>query len=184
MTVLISFFAVKFERFDPATYAAPFDEKGADYTVLRPTWFQGATSKLLFEIDDCVEKEMMKTSLSSTSMSSKRETKSSPLQKRAVSHSSLRKILLAHEKAAILLSKVLGRKISHKRVSLEDLIAFWKQIGLPEDYAAGLAGLEQRISTGVKEEAFNTIGDKDIKFVGKGTLAEYFKENKDIWAPA
>ncbi|KAF8991102.1 hypothetical protein BDQ17DRAFT_1255209 [Cyathus striatus] len=92
--------------------------------------------------------------------------------------------LLTYDDAAALFSEVLGRKITHRRVPVEETIAFWRGVGLPDDYSVVLGGFEKKLPTGVEEKFFLTEGGKTIKYIGKTTLREYIEKNKDTWAPA
>ena len=74
---------------------------------------------------------------------------------------------------------VLGRKIVHKRLSLDEHKKFFIGSGMDPGYADYLVNAESGIANGAEEDAFNA--DENQKFVGKHTLREYFEANKDIW---
>ncbi|KAF9009623.1 hypothetical protein BDQ17DRAFT_1421791 [Cyathus striatus] len=80
-------------------------------------------------------------------------------------------LLTYDEVTAIVLSEVLGRKISHRR-SIEEMTTFWLNLGLPEDYAAVLANAETGFINGSEEKAFFAKGGKNVKYIGKTTLRE------------
>ncbi|KAF9004803.1 hypothetical protein BDQ17DRAFT_1399589 [Cyathus striatus] len=92
--------------------------------------------------------------------------------------------LLTYDDAAGLFSEVLGRKITHRRIPVEELIALCQSVGIPDDYSVVLAGMEKQLANGVEEKAFLAEGGKTIKYVGKAKLRDYIEKNKDIWAPA
>jgi len=79
--------------------------------------------------------------------------------------------------AVALLSEVLGRKITHKRLAKEDLTKLYMTFGIKEDFATYLADVEEAASRGESEHAFNS--DKAI--LGKEELKDYFIANKQSW---
>ena len=90
----------------------------------------------------------------------------------------LRQLMTPKRQAAALLSKVLGRKITHKRVSPDEYTAsFERAVGLPHDYASMLTSIALQIASGEEEALFT---DKK-SIIGETTLEEYFEANKELW---
>ncbi|KAF9009631.1 NADH(P)-binding-domain-containing protein [Cyathus striatus] len=56
--------------------------------------------------------------------------------------------------------------------------------GLPQSIADFVTALNVRTASGTEEVSFNAEDRKDIKYVGKKTLREFFEENKDVWVSA
>jgi festuclavine dehydrogenase len=79
--------------------------------------------------------------------------------------------------AAELLSAVLGRKITHNKLSREDGVKSWVERGAPEPYAIGLTEMELAFSRGFETEQFA----KPDVIKGKVTLKEYIEANKKLW---
>jgi len=75
------------------------------------------------------------------------------------------------------LSKVLGRKITHKRVSPGEYTASFERLGIPHDYASMLTSIALQIASGEEEALFT---DKK-SIIGETTLEEYFEANKELW---
>ncbi|KAF8910421.1 hypothetical protein CPB84DRAFT_1812647 [Gymnopilus junonius] len=85
--------------------------------------------------------------------------------------------LFSYDEAVKALSSVIGREITHKKISPAEASAIFISIGIPADYAAGLSAMEGRIANGSEVEYFNA----ERKIVGKYTLKEYFEANKNLW---
>ena len=81
---------------------------------------------------------------------------------------------------AIILSEVVGRKITHEKLSGEQRKAILTGAGLPEQYANFLVALEEDAATGSEERMVAEESDKIVK--GKMTIREFFEKNKAIWA--
>ncbi|GLB39183.1 hypothetical protein LshimejAT787_0603450 [Lyophyllum shimeji] len=80
---------------------------------------------------------------------------------------------------ASLLTDVLGRKITHERLSADELKAIWTSFGLGEKFALWYINAEDDIARGT-EEAFLHGEEKEV---GKRHLLDYFREKRDIWIP-
>ncbi|TFK61911.1 NAD(P)-binding protein, partial [Pluteus cervinus] len=50
--------------------------------------------------------------------------------------------LLSYDQVAEILSEALGRKISHRKVTVPEVVGVWKGYGVPEDVAKMLAGMD------------------------------------------
>ncbi|KAF8157093.1 hypothetical protein B0H34DRAFT_712102 [Crassisporium funariophilum] len=88
--------------------------------------------------------------------------------------------LLSYDDVAKLLTEVLGRKIAHRRISVDEAIQIYTTFGMSHDYAKGLATSESLVAEGTEEKAFNA--NKDRKIVGKHTLRGYVEAHREIWA--
>jgi festuclavine dehydrogenase len=78
------------------------------------------------------------------------------------------------------LSEVIGRKITHKKLTLENFQQALQGFGIEEKYAGMVAYIDVQTAAGIQEDITKTPG----VFVGKRTLLDYFKANKDIWIKA
>lgn len=65
--------------------------------------------------------------------------------------------LFSYDEVAEIISKALGRKITHVRISEEESAEMLHSIGIPEDYARILAQLDTHIAEGKEEIQNNTI---------------------------
>jgi festuclavine dehydrogenase len=81
-----------------------------------------------------------------------------------------------------MLSSVLGREITHKRLSPEQMTSIIIKAGLPEDFANFIVSLEQGTAEGKDQKLFEN--DDPKKRIGKHSLLEYFKENRESWVKA
>ena len=77
------------------------------------------------------------------------------------------------------MSEMLGRKITYKRLSIDEYKEIFLEQGFEPDYADDMITVELEAARGVEEDIFNVEEDK--KFVGKRTLIEYLEFNQDIW---
>ena len=80
---------------------------------------------------------------------------------------------------AELLTEILGRKITYRRISIEEAEKDLVKYGLSQDFAARLVKIESEIGRGVEEGVF--YADESKKFVGKHTLRQYLEANRDTW---
>ena len=78
-----------------------------------------------------------------------------------------------------LLTEILGRKITYRRLSIDEYKEIFLGWGLEPEYADDLVTVELEAARGVEEDIFNVNEDK--KIVGKHTLREYVESNRDIW---
>lgn len=81
-----------------------------------------------------------------------------------------------------MLSSVLGREITHKKLTPEQVKSIFTRVGLPEDFASFLVSLQQVTAGGKDKELFEN--DDPKKVIGKHSLLEYFKENRELWVKA
>jgi festuclavine dehydrogenase len=77
------------------------------------------------------------------------------------------------------LSEILGRKITYRRLSINEYKEIFLEQGFEPEYADDLVTVELEAARGLEEDIFNA--DEDKKFVGRHTLREYLESNRDIW---
>ena len=77
------------------------------------------------------------------------------------------------------MSEILGRKITHRRLSIDELKEIYLEDGLEPEYAVCMVNIQLEAARGTEEDIFNM--DENKKFVGKRTLIEYLEFNQDIW---
>ncbi|PBK84982.1 NAD(P)-binding protein [Armillaria gallica] len=83
--------------------------------------------------------------------------------------------LLTYDDVAAIFTEVLGRKITHTRITVEELKQRYISFGLPEDFAGMLSSLDGLNANGGEEEIFNA----PKKVTGKRTLRSFVEANKD-----
>lgn len=72
---------------------------------------------------------------------------------------------------------MLGRKITHKRLSREEFKRVWLGYGLSEDYAEIMTQADLAIAEGAEEKTFAL----EEKYVGRRRFREFLETNKGIW---
>ena len=77
------------------------------------------------------------------------------------------------------MTKILGRKITYRRLSKDELKEIFLGTGLEPEYADDLITMEMETARGVEEDIFNTDDGREI--VGKHTMCEYLEANRYIW---
>jgi len=157
-----------------------------EYTVLRPTWFQQNFGTLFYhsireqnEIFSVakdgripfISAEDIAQAAYDALVSQKRPNKD---------YFIVGPELFSYDEVAELFTEILGRKITYRRISIDESKQNFIECGIPPEYAECLAKGESEIATsGTEEEAFNAEGNK--KIVGKHTVREYIEANRDIW---
>ena len=68
------------------------------------------------------------------------------------------------------MTEILGRKITYRRLSIDEYKEIFLEQGFEPEYADDLVTVELEAAKGVEESIFNM--DEDEKFVGKHTLRE------------
>ena len=82
-------------------------------------------------------------------------------------------------KVAALLSQVLGRKITHRRLTEDESLFIWTSVAkLSVGLAKALIKMEAEIANGAEVAVF----ENDNKIVGKKHLREFFETNRELWA--
>ena len=89
-------------------------------------------------------------------------------------------LTLTSAQATKLLTEIIGRKITYKRLSVDEGRKLYLALGRVPGYAEYMVGVDSAIATGLEEDIFHNA-DENKKFVGKHTLREYFETNRDIW---
>ncbi|KAJ7669320.1 hypothetical protein DFH06DRAFT_180971 [Mycena polygramma] len=87
--------------------------------------------------------------------------------------------LVSYDKIAGILTEILGRKISHKRVTEAEFKEVCITRHMPDDYAQMMAGMDVAISQGAEEQVYHRA---DV--VGKRTIRAFFEAHKDVWRRA
>ncbi|KJA23919.1 hypothetical protein HYPSUDRAFT_201042 [Hypholoma sublateritium FD-334 SS-4] len=160
-------------------------DSGVEYAVLRPTWFQqnfGVT--YLTSIRD------QNSTFSATEDGRIPFVSTEDIAEAAyqglTAEPSLNKDLLivgpelfSHDEAAKLFSTILGREITHKRLTIEELKNIYLNFAIRGEHAGRLAEADSFIANHSEEDIFNSSADK--KFVGKHTLEEYIRHNRERW---
>jgi len=84
--------------------------------------------------------------------------------------------LFTNDELAHLLSTVLSRTITHTRITKEEFLRQWKDLGF-EELGRGLLESELRIAQGSEEAIFRH--GKAVE--GKGRMRDYIDKNKHLW---
>ncbi|KAF8970137.1 hypothetical protein BDZ97DRAFT_2055434 [Flammula alnicola] len=154
---------------------------GVDYTVLRPTWFQ-QNFGVFFYFSIREGNEIFSGAgdgrLAFVSVEDIAQAAFDALTADKSPNKDLMVFgpeLYTYDEAAKLLSSILGREITHKRLSIEELEKLYTGYGMSAEYASLLGTAEANVGKGKEEELFNASDDK--KFTGKHTLLEYFQAN-------
>ena len=87
--------------------------------------------------------------------------------------------LLSHDQVAALFTEILGRKVSHVRVTKEQLVENFLKFGMPESYAGRLADGEHRASF----NEFAILNDTVAQVTGRAPLSvrAYIEKHKQAW---
>ncbi|SJL15843.1 related to nucleoside-diphosphate-sugar epimerase family protein [Armillaria ostoyae] len=83
--------------------------------------------------------------------------------------------LLSYDDVAAIFTEVLGRKITHTCITVEELKKRYLSFGLPEGFAGMLSSLHELKAKGGEEEIFNT----PKKVTRKRTLRSFVEANRD-----
>ncbi|KAF9041892.1 NAD(P)-binding protein [Hymenopellis radicata] len=156
---------------------------GVDYCVLRPTWF--------FENFLTIHLRSIKEA--GTILSGSEDGKMGFISAddiadvafdaltRAESYNTDKIIhgpeLLSYDEVAKTFSQVLGRKITHTRVTVDDLQAMYVAAGYEKEFSKFLAFAETLNASGVEEKHFAN----PAKVSGKRTLKSFVEANKNAW---
>jgi len=76
-------------------------------------------------------------------------------------------------------SSDLSRKIEHKRLSSQDIVKRFQDLGFPEDYANGLASMDVAISNGSEDQVTNNV--KLVSGVAPMSMETFIKSNIHFW---
>lgn len=64
---------------------------------------------------------------------------------------------LSYDEVASAITKVMGRPVRHCRLTAQELAARYTALGLPRDYAATLAGMDEAIATGGEDRTTGVV---------------------------
>ncbi|KAF8156986.1 hypothetical protein B0H34DRAFT_675345 [Crassisporium funariophilum] len=180
---------------EPGSFGSGFNHQylldiGVDYAVLRPTWFMLSSTKTKSSQQPKMAASHTTEDIAQAAFDALTSGKSPNRDYLIVGpelfsyddgfKSSAYQTL--GQKVAKLLTDVLGREITHKKISVDEAIKIYLKFGMPQPLAEGLATLESLVAGGSEEKAF--YADKDRKIVGKHTLRGYLEANRHIWAKA
>ncbi|KAF9482673.1 NAD(P)-binding protein [Pholiota conissans] len=87
--------------------------------------------------------------------------------------------LYTYDEIAEIFTDVLGRKITHKKLTPTEFAQLFTTFGITPVHADLLASMEQAVADGVEEGLFNSSPDK--KYLGTYKLSDYIRENKELW---
>ncbi|KAK0429584.1 hypothetical protein EV421DRAFT_1948174 [Armillaria borealis] len=152
----------------------------ADYAVLRPSWF--------FEIFLTVHLRTIKEKYTIISASADGKigfTSADDIADLAVSaltdekshvtdHIITGPELFSYDDVAAIFTEALGRKITHTRITVEELKQRYTSFGLPDGFSGMLSSLEGLNANGGEEEIFKA----PKKVTGKRTLRSFVEANK------
>ncbi|KAF4616948.1 hypothetical protein D9613_008545 [Agrocybe pediades] len=160
-------------------------DKGVDYTVLKPTWFmQNFGTNFLGSIREKNE-VFSATGEGKIAWISSEDIAQAAFDALTAEKSPNTEWLLlgpelhSYDEAAEILSSVIGRKITHKKNTPQEQKEKYQSIGVPPELARILTFLEGLVKEG-KEAAF-VDEPAERKYVGKQTLEQYFRANRDLW---
>jgi len=156
-----------------------------DYTVLRPTWFMQNFGTTFYE-SIREQNEIYGVAKDGRIPFVSTEDIAQAAYDALVSTQSPNKDyyvvgpeLFTYDEVAEILTEILGRKITYRRLSIDEYKEIFFGQGFEPEYAEDLVTVELEAARGVEEDIFNA--DEDKKFVGKHTLREYLEVNRDIW---
>jgi len=86
---------------------------------------------------------------------------------------------ISYDFIAQILSNQLSRKIEHKRLSSQDIVKRFQDLGFPEDYANGLASMDVAISNGSEDQVTNNV--KLVSGVAPMSMETFIKSNIHFW---
>ncbi|CAA7268339.1 unnamed protein product [Cyclocybe aegerita] len=161
-------------------------QRGVDYDVLRPTWFMENFGTFFYKsirednevitvVKDGRIPFVAADDIAKVAFDVLTAEQSSNDERFVIGPE-----LFSYDQAAALLSEVLGRKITHKRVTNEEERAIFQANGLKEDYAVLLNTIEARLADDV--DAALVGNSKSI--TGKIKLRDFFEANKQLWIKA
>ncbi|PBK97767.1 NAD(P)-binding protein [Armillaria gallica] len=152
-----------------------------DYAILRPSWFY--ENLLTMHLHDIKENNTIITASADGKLGFVSADDIADLTFEALtdakSHNTDHILtgpeLLSYDDVAQILTDILGRKITHTRISVGELKDRYIAFGLPEDFATLLSSMDELNALGVEERIFGTPG----KVTGKRTLRDFVETNRD-----
>ncbi|KAF8970143.1 ergot alkaloid A [Flammula alnicola] len=158
---------------------------GIDYTVLRPTWFQQNFGRNFYLSIRERNEIFSGTGNGRIPFVSIEDIAQAAFEALTAKKSPNKDLLVfgpdlyTYDEVAKLLSSVLGREITHKKLSTDETAKIFEGFGMNPEFAKMLASMEANAGKGREEELFNR--SEDEKFIGKHTLLEYFQANRELW---
>ncbi|KAF8995983.1 hypothetical protein BDQ17DRAFT_1401188 [Cyathus striatus] len=145
-------------------------DRGAKYTALRPTWFHENFSLVFGE---SIRKNEIATAAGDGRIPFVAVQDIAQAAFEALTTDEYKYAepyivgpeLVTYDEAAAILSEVLGREITHKHLTAEEVAQGFVSIGLSEQYSNILAAAEKQLASGTEEKAFFTEGGKTVKYV-------------------
>ncbi|KAL0956781.1 hypothetical protein HGRIS_002901 [Hohenbuehelia grisea] len=160
------------------------DQIGVDYCVLRPTWFMNnfveSHPLLPLKNDDILCSNTENGRVPFVSADDIADAAFHALTDEKIVHRDQLvggPELLTFDDLAATFTEVLGRKITHKRLSPEENTQHLIKQGLPEQVAKFLAYGEITVANGDEEKRFQV----ENKFTGRQTLKEFIQANRQVW---
>ncbi|KAJ3510100.1 hypothetical protein NLJ89_g4862 [Agrocybe chaxingu] len=157
---------------------------GVEYTVLRPTWFienfattflEGINKENSFgtvsktgKVPFIGAEDIAKAAFDALTAEMSTNTDYYVLGPETVSY----------DQAAEILSEVVGRKITHKQLTNEEEVEFYKSLGMTQEYSEILNELDAIIDDGAEEKR---VGTPKHLYTGTRTLRQFFEANKKLW---
>lgn len=159
-------------------------ERGVDYCVLRPTWFmENFESELrlpgILGHDEVVTASgdgripwVSVEDIAAVAFRALTDEKSHNTE-----HLIVGPELYNYDEVVKMLSEIVGRNITLKKLSDDDsAMSFWQQF-LPKDFAEAMFYMEKAVASSEEAAHFHA---KD-KEVGKKHLRDYFEANQEVW---
>ncbi|PQE31063.1 agroclavine dehydrogenase protein [Rutstroemia sp. NJR-2017a WRK4] len=86
---------------------------------------------------------------------------------------------LSYDDVAEIIGRAVGRKITHVKVSAQELSRQMTSVGIPKDYADMLAGMDDGINKGAEERLNNTV----LEVTGKQPkrFTDFVEDAKAVW---
>lgn len=182
--VLLSASIVEKGGFAHGQVHAHLDSIGVDYAVLKPSWFFNnflSTAPVIKAKDEFVTATgtaklgfVAEDDIADAAAEILTTPKLGGTERLIVGPE-----LLSYDEVAEQLSQVLGRKITHRSVSVEERNAFLVEHGAPEEIAKILSVIEANVvAKGVEEKLYNGTPDKAV---GKISFRDFAEANKAEW---
>jgi len=156
--------------------------RGVEYCILRPTWFIENFAE--FRLSGILNHNTIMTATGDGRIPFVSAEDIADVAFRALtdekSHNTEHLVvgpeLYSHDEAVKMLSEILGREITHTRMSHDEAIVFWRQF-VPTEFAGAMVQIEDAVALGDEEAYFHA----NVKEVGKRHLRAYFEANREVW---
>ncbi|KAG6813058.1 hypothetical protein H0H92_014330 [Tricholoma furcatifolium] len=162
------------------------EDRGVEWAVLRPTWFMENFSTLLADFinnDNSIPTSMRDGRIPFIAADDIAEAACSALtdeKSHNIDHIIVGPDAITMDEAAAIFSEVLGRKITHVRLTEEEGIEFWKTArSMDERFARAMMAIEKITAEGSEYAKFKE--ESRGKVIGKIHLVDWVKENREVW---